>query len=271
MPPTADVLGRALIVPGLPTHKQPKENAFSRVQRVLARLGISTANEETQFRWKIQDSLASILASVSPLVEGTAEQRKVYRSGQLVPIITVRHPYHLRAAFDLLPQIPDSLGSERRFMELILSRILRRYAEMLSASKGTPFAFAHEAKEYFVGGVKLERQVKKVEDPDERLTYLQMICDNYFHGRYYYYFALMRRERLEQDSRMHFWYARACFFTARIDYRGELMPKANVHTLPSRNAVMFLLRRDKSVMERYRADAEFRDQTRRLANSFPKG
>ena len=47
MPPTADVLGRALIVPGLPTHKQPRENAFSRVQRVLARLGISTANEET--------------------------------------------------------------------------------------------------------------------------------------------------------------------------------------------------------------------------------
>jgi hypothetical protein len=266
-PPPVDLLSRALTVPGLPLHKQPKEHFSDRFQRFLNRLGIAVADEDAQLRWRIRDALNSVLASVSPRADPVGARGR--KGGPVA--ISVRHPYHLRAAFDLLPQIPDSLGGERRFLELILSRVLRAYGEQMSAARGVPFSFEAEAREFFIIGLKLERHIKKMDDADERLTALQIVNDSFFHGRNYYYYALLRRERLDAESRMHLWYARASFFLSRIDWRGELLDKANTRMLPPRSMMMFLVRRDRSVMDRYRADAAFRDKTKRLIDSFPKG
>lgn len=264
-PPPVDMLSKALVVGGLPLHKQPKLRFGDRLRRTLNNMGLVSGGEDAQLRWKVRDAVETVIASVALASELAASRdRKTERP------VSVRHPYHLRAAFDLLPQVPDHLGGDRRFLELILSRVLRAYAEQIAVARGIPFSFEAEAREFFILAMKLERQVKKIENSDELFSTLQIINDNYYHARYYYYFALMRRERLDPESKMHLWHARASFFLARLDWRGTLMPKANIRALPTRNAMMFLLRRDRSAMDRYRADPAFREKTKLLLDSFPK-
>lgn len=264
-PPPADMLPKALVVGGLPLHKQPKLHFGDRLRRTLNNIGLLSSGEDALLRWKVRDAAETVIASVVSAAEYAAlRDRKPDKP------ISVRHPYHLRAAFDLLPQVPDHLGLERRFLEVILSRVLRAYAEQIAAARGIPFSFEAEAREFFIIGMKLERQVKKIENSDELFSVLQIINDNYYHARYYYYFALLRRERLDPESKMHLWYARASFFLARLDWRGALLPKANLRALPNRNTMMFLLRRDRAAMDRYRADPAFRDKAKRLIDSFPK-
>jgi len=263
-PPPADLLGRALKVPGLPLHKGPRETFGERLQRAMNRWGLPVGDERARLRWKVRDATASAIASV--LSQPPGGQR---HTGEF-PIVSVRHPYHLRAAFDLLPLLPDDLAADRRFLELIFVRILRSYGEQISLARGMPFSFEAEAREFFVSGIKIERQIKRIDNEREYAGAIQMLNDSYYHGRYYYYFSLLRRERPDPESRLHLLYARASFFLARIDWQGKIQPRANLRALPSRATIQFLLHRDRSVTERYRADPAFRDQINRLIHSFPK-
>ncbi len=269
LPPPADVLGNPLTVPNLPTHKRPKETWRSRVSRLLARLNMGTGSVVARKRWKLQDTIASVLASVSPSVTLAERRGPQGRGGKAVPVIIVRHPYHLRHVLDMIPQLPSELAAERRFLELLMSRILRKYGEQMVAMKGGAFSFEHEAKEYFHAGFKLERQIKKVNNPDERFLALQSIYAIYFHGRQYYYYALLRRERLQPDNKLFMFFSRACYFMARIDWSGQLLDKPNPRSLPSRDEMMFYVQRDKTVLMRYRSDPDFQRQVKSVLEAFP--
>lgn len=269
LPPGPDILGNPLVVPNLPVHKQPKETLGSRIQRVMARfhLGHQTAN--TRLRWRIHDLVAMVIASVSASAKLNAEQRaKLKRRGSAVAPITVRHPYHLRHVFDLIPQIPDELAGERRFLELLMSRILKKYGEQMALVKGSAFSFESEAREYFFAGFKMERQIKKINSTDERFNALQSIYTAYFHGRNYYYYALLRREKMDPDNKLFMLFSRACYFMARIDWNGELTEKPNPRTLPSRGVIAFHVQRDKTVLARYRSDPEFQRQVKSVLEAF---
>lgn len=270
LPPPPDVLGNPLVVQNLPTHKLPKETWRSRVQRTLSRFRIGRQSAMTRLRWKLQDVTASVLASVSPAVTLHAERRaQARRNGAVVPVVIIRHPYHLRHVLDMLPQLPDAVGPERRFLELILSRILRKYGEQMGAVKGGSFSFEHEAKEYFYAGFRLEREIKKITNPEERFAALQNIYNAYFHGRNYYYYALLRRERLAPDNKLFMLFSRACYFMARVDWSGQLLDKPNPRSLPGRDEMMFYLQRDKTVIGRYRSDPDFQRQVKGVLDAFP--
>ncbi|MGQ9370825.1 hypothetical protein [Azospirillum sp. A39] len=267
LPPPADVLGNPLLVPNLPTHKLPKETWRSRMGRMMAQFHLGSQSAETRQRWKLQDTIASLLASVSASAVAGA---RAAPKGKGVPVVIVRHPYHLRHVFDLLPQIPSALGAERRFLELLASRILRKYGEQMSLIKGIPFSFENEAKEYFYAGFRLERQIKKISSPDERFAALQSIYTSYFHGRNYYYFGLLRREKMNPENKLFMLFARACYFMARIDWSGQLVDKPVPRLLPKRGDMMFYLQRDKVVLQRYRNDPDFQKQVRGVLDAFPE-
>lgn len=270
LPPPPDILGNPLVVPDLPTHKRPKEDWRSRLQRFLARLHLGNQSAQTKLRWKVQDTVASVIASVSPSASLLAERRSsAARKKSTVPVIVVRHPYHLRHVFEMIPQLPDALAPERRFLELLMGRILRRYGEQMALMKGSPFSFENEAREYFFAGFKLEKQLKNVTGTDERFAALQAIYVNYFHGRNYYYYALLRREKLALDNKLFMLFSRAVYFMARVDWNGEFLDKPNPRSLPSRDDVMFFVQRDKTVLTRYRSDQDFQRQVKSVLEAFP--
>ncbi|PWC55641.1 hypothetical protein TSO221_05080 [Azospirillum sp. TSO22-1] len=270
LPPADDVLGNPLVVQNLPIHRRPKETWRSRMSRFLSGLNLGNGSQTTRLRWKLQDTIASVLASVSPAVTLAERRGPQGRGGRAVPVIIVRHPYHLRHVFDMIPQLPQELGAERRFLEILASRILKKYGEQMSAMKGgVAFSFEHEAKEYFHAGFKLERQIKKVSSPDERFAALQNIYAVYFHGRQYYYYALLRREKLQPDNKLFMFFSRACYFMARIDWSGQLLEKPNPRSLPSRDEMMFYVQRDKTVLMRYRSDPDFQRQVKSVLEAFP--
>ncbi|HYG85779.1 MAG TPA: hypothetical protein VD978_05940 [Azospirillum sp.] len=269
LPPPADVLGNPLVVPNLPTHKWPKETWRSRVSRFFAQMNLGSQSATTRLRWKLHDTTASVLASVSRSVTLAERRGPAGPSGKAVSVVIVRHPYHLRHVFDMIPQLPAELAPERRFIELVMSRILKKYGEQMALIKGAAFSFEHEAKEYFHAGFRLEKQIKKITNPDERFAALQNIYAVYFHGRQYYYYALLRRERLQPDNKLFMFFSRACYFMARIDWSGQLLDKPNPRSLPTRDEMMFYVQRDKTVLMRYRSDPDFQRQVKGVLEAFP--
>ncbi|RUQ73004.1 hypothetical protein EJ913_10340 [Azospirillum doebereinerae] len=265
-----DVLGNPLVVPNLPTHKLPRQSFGDRLARTLSRFGLGSQSADTKLRWKLHDTIQATMASLSPAVTALAERRAPLKRKSLpVPVVVVRHPYHLRHVFELLPQIPATLALERRFLELLMTRALKRYGEQMSLTKGSPFSFEHEAREYFFAGFRLEKQLKKVNSPDERFATLQAIHTHYFHGRNYYYYALLRRERLDPDNKLFMLFARAIYFMARVDWNGELLDKPSPRGMPNRDELLFFVERDKSVMTRYRSDQDFQRQVKAVLEAFP--
>ncbi|MCG5242106.1 hypothetical protein [Azospirillum doebereinerae] len=270
LPPPIDVLGNPLVVPNLPTHKLPRQSFGDRLARTLSRFGLGSQSADTKLRWKLHDTIQATMASLSPAVTALAERRAPLKRKSLpVPVVVVRHPYHLRHVFELLPQIPATLALERRFLELLMTRALKRYGEQMSLTKGSPFSFEHEAREYFFAGFRLEKQLKKVNSPDERFATLQAIHTHYFHGRNYYYYALLRRERLDPDNKLFMLFARAIYFMARVDWNGELLDKPSPRGMPNRDELLFFVERDKSVMTRYRSDQDFQRQVKAVLEAFP--
>lgn len=270
LPPTNDILGNPLIVPNLPTNRLPKETLGSRIKRALSRLSMGGQSADTKLRWKLQDTIHATMASLSPSVTLVAEKRAPAKSKKsTVPTIVVRHPYHLRHVFEMLPQIPDTLMAERRFLELLMNRALKRYGEQMAMVKGSAFSFEHEAREYFFAGFRMEKAIKKINGSDERFAALQAIHTNYFHGRNYYYYALIRREKLAPDNKLFMLFARAVYFMARVDWNGELLDKPSPRAMPSRETMMFFVERDKSVVTRYRSDQDFQRQVKAVLEAFP--
>lgn len=271
LPPPADVLGNPLVVTDLPTHKMPKESLADRLMRLLAKMGLTGQSSDTQLRFKVQDLTATVMASVSPAVTLSPEARaKIKHSGRAAPVIIVRHPYHLRHIFDFLPKIPDSLGAERRFLELLLNRMLKKYGEQMALMKGSTFSFEAEAREYLHAGFRLERQLKKIQAQDERFNAMQIIYNSYFHGKNYYYYALLRREKIGPDSKLFMMYARAVYFLSRVEWNGNLLDKPNPRLLPDRGSIYFVLQRDKGVLELYRTDQNFQRQVKSVVEAFPE-
>lgn len=271
MPPAADVLGNPLVVTDLPMHKMPKDTLGDRMMRLLSRMGVVGQSSETQLRFKVQDMTATVMASVSPTVTLSPEARaKIKHSGRAASVIVVRHPYHLRHIFDFLPKIPDALGLDRRFLELLLNRVLKKYGEQMGLMKGSSFSFEAEAREYLHAGFRLERQLKKIQAQDEHFNAMQIIYNSYFHGKNYYYYALLRREKMAADGKLFMMYSRAVYFLARVEWNGNLLDKPNPRQLPDRASIYYILQRDKAVLEHYRTDQTFQKQVKSVVEAFPE-
>ena len=68
---------------------------------------------------------------------------------------------------------------------------------------------------------------------------------------------------------MFMMYCHSAHSLARLDWDGSLLEHAHVRRLPTREEVMFMFRRDRSVQERCAVDAGFQAQVRAMITSFP--
>ncbi|MBI1205661.1 MAG: hypothetical protein GC191_00070 [Azospirillum sp.] len=272
-PPEQDVLGNPLVVPKLPTHKLPKETWRSRFSRFLAHYHLGSQKSETRLRWKVYDTITAVMASVSPSdpsIASKSARRNGGRAGDATSIAKIRHPHQLKPAFEFTLNLPAHLANEAKFLELLLALILRKYGETMSGVQNHPFSFESEAKEYFNTAFKTERQLKNFNSPEERYAAIQNIYTNYYHGRLYYLYAVVRRERLREDSRLFSLLCRGAYFMARVEWNGELLDKPNTRMLPTRREILFHAQRDNAVLQHVKTDQEFSQQVQAMLKAFPE-
>lgn len=273
-PPEQDLLGNPLTVPDMPVRALPIHGWRARLSQFLAKRGIGRRVEERRLRWKAYEMAESLRLSVSPavtaMIEGTAVRPRFPGQNEPLPLMEIFHPYQLNYVIDFLLQLDEAgLIHERKYLELLLAKILQQYGETMVLISNKAFSFEHEARDYFYTAVRQESLLPRVTHADEIFASIQSIYNNYFHGSRYYVLALFRREKMAEENKLFFFYCRAIFFMARITWDGTILDKPPVRQLPQRDDLMFLARRDQTVMARYQAIPEFKAQVNGILTHFP--
>lgn len=261
-PPARDTLGTPLAVPKVPLNNRPNEVWQSRMKRFLVRNGMAAGSPADKMRWKLYDAIASVLiaiGAVSPESGGHPPTKK----------LKIYHPCDLKFAFDLVVSAPESLNREARYLELILGYVIKAYTDAMGTINKSAFLFEAEAREYFQAGYRAERLLKEMKEGVEAFNATQQAYTAYFHGRNYYLFSLVRREKRTAGTQLFSYYYRACHFIARVGWDGELLPKPNLRNLPNRATLLFHIQRDASVLDRFRSDRAFSDQMAAILKSLP--
>jgi hypothetical protein len=270
-PPARDVLAAPLVLPKLPKLDFPEEGLGERLDTFLSAIGLGGGGSERRLQRKAREMIRAIVVGVSGNGRRGRDAGGGFgrKPGAARWQVRVRHPYNLRPAFEMLVSLPDAHVLERRALELLLALILRRYEEALSEAIGRTFRFENEAREYFHSAFKIERIAKKMPDQNERAAALKNLYDSYYHGKNYYLYSLIARDKGENDGRMFMNYCRACYHIARTDLNGALLERANRRRLPARRVVLFHFRRDRSALLRARTDIDFANQLRQITAMFP--
>jgi len=274
-PPVEDVLGEPLRLARMPGYVLPKETVGSRVTMLLGQLGWTRPAEALRRLRRLQTTVATILASVSPpFASELAANGWLTRHRDLgrFRVTEVTHPYDLMDAFRLLLHLPDAMPldamKERRFLEVVLALVLRQYRTDMIRTSHPHFSFDAEAREFLIRGVRLEHDAKMVTDPNERLNMLQILHDSCYHGRNYYLFSLLSRERTVNDGRMFLMYCQVVRTLARLEWDGTMHEMPVLRRLPPRHEVLYLFRRDRSLKRRYLEDAEYMARVKALLATF---
>ena len=273
-PPTADVLRKPLALEKLPDYQVPRDGIFLKLSSLLGSLGWSSRGEQSQLI-QAQSATAIVMGSLSPRIareleaSGWRAQREAAPGRMRIGPIT--HPYGLMEAFRTLVRLSDKkLVKERRFLELVLAMVLRRYSDEMDAQALIRFSFETEAREQFLRSVRIERHLKKVTDKRVRQDLLQQLHDCYYNAKNYYMFSVISREKAPADGKMFMMYCHAAHSLARLNWDGSLLEHAHVRRLPTRGEVMFLYRRDRGAQERCAKDGDFQAQIKALVASFPE-
>ena len=272
-PPVDDVLRQPLAMDRLPAYEVPRNGIVLRLASLLGSLGWSSGGEQSQ-QVSAESATAVVMASLSPRIareleeSGWLAQRETPKGRSHIGPVT--HPYALMEAFRTLPRLSDpKVLKQRRFLELVLAMALRQYVDQLAIQSVAKFSFEAEAYGHFLRSVRVERHLKQVFDKTIRQDMLQQLHDSYYHAKNYYMFSLLSREKMSGDGKMFMMYCHSAHSLARLDWDGSLLEHAHVRRLPTREEVMFMFRRDRSVQERCAVDAGFQAQVRAMITSFP--
>ncbi|MEI8396377.1 MAG: hypothetical protein WCF85_16710 [Rhodospirillaceae bacterium] len=271
-PPPNDVLGAPLIIQKLPSINLQVETFGDVIAGVFSHFGTGMRNEERRQLWKLRQTIALVMASVSKHAEVKLEARGWFRRryGATQRVVKLVHPDQLRVAFDELMAAPEIIRRDRRALELLLGVALRKYMIELSASTGTKFSFEAEAREHCIKAYHDERLLDKVIDNYERIEALQNTYNKYFYVRNYYMYSLIAREKNSNDGKMFSMYCRSVFFMSRLEWDGSLAEHVNRRRLPLRDDVTFLIKRDRALQERYTREPDFAAQIKDVLSIFPK-
>jgi hypothetical protein len=276
-PPVEDVLGEPLVLERLPDYSVPHETLISRLIPLLGWFGRTAPVEALRRLRRLQTTIATTVASVSPVFA-----RELVASGWLsrhrdlgrFRVTEVTHPYDLMDAFRLLLHLPDTMPSdvikERRVLEVVLVLVLRRYRDEMVRTNHAHFTFDAEAREFLIRGIRLEQEMKVMTDPGERLSMVQLLHDSCYHGRNYYLFSVLSRERTANEGRMFMMYCHAVRILARLEWDGTLHEAPVLRRLAPRHEVLFLFRRDRSLKRRCVQDAEYLARVKGMVAAFPE-
>ncbi|MEI6557226.1 MAG: hypothetical protein WCO00_02380 [Rhodospirillaceae bacterium] len=274
-PPVADVLRKPVALERLPAYEVPRDGIFLKLSSLLGSLGWSSRGNEPSQRVRAQSATAIVMGSLSSRIgkeleaSGWLAQRET-PAGR-VRIGPITHPYCLMEAFRTLIRLTDAkVVKERRFLELVLAMMLRRYVEQMGEQSLVKFTFETEAREHFLRSVRIERALKKVSDKNTRQDLLQQLHDSYYHAKNYYMFSVVAREKAVSDGKLFMMYCHATHSLARLDWNGSLLEHAHVRRLPTRGEVLFLFRRDRCAQEHCGRDADVHGQIKALISSFPE-
>ena len=80
---------------------------------------------------------------------------------------------------------------------------------------------------------------------------------------------MISREQTANNDKMFSMYVRAVFFMSRLQYDGSLQESVTRRRLPLRREVMFRVKRDRALQNRYTKDAEFSAQIKNIITFFP--
>jgi len=254
-PPDRDVCASALLVPILPSLRLPQPTWRTGVKGLLIGLGFARPPIDDSEVMAAETMIKRVRTAIGP-VQRTPETRR-RRSHPGRGSQSVLHPYDLRDAFDLMLRLPDAMAAYRQALDRHLTALLSVHSETLQRQTQTPFQYAVEAREYFVAGLRQEALFHRLGGNDDRAHYAQEAYAGYVHGRWYYLFGLMRGEPLPVGSRMFQYFWRATTFLARISPGGALEEKPKRSNLPTRQAFLFFVRRDRHVQRQLGSNPDF--------------
>lgn len=269
--PLTDRLDEPLTLANLPIEPRRGETFLERVRGVAGALGLDLpARRRRANRRLVAAMMALVAVSVHPrgaaLLE-TSGWAKAARGAKRR--ISVYHPYALQQAIDLPPKLPAGLSADARSLEVLIAVVLRRYAVVLGHQLGGGFSFASEAREFFVAGNRLERLLTRTDVEEERAVTIQQIYRAYFHGRRYYEYSVLSREKSRGDPKVFMSYIRAIWFLARMQGDGTLRAQPAARALPSRRTLLYFISRDPAVQERARMDPAFSKKLATVLTGLP--
>ena len=270
--PAKDVLRAPLTVDTLPDIDLPRESISERLAALLFRKVLGYRESEYRTMCDLRQTTAAVMASVSKVAARELEDQGWsldQRGNGAQRVVRVTHPDRLQDAFLALLAAPEALSGDCHNLELVLAVVLRHYIKEMSDIIGTRFCFEAEAHSHGMLAYEQERQLKNVSDNHERMAILQQIYSAYSWSANYYLYSLISREQTANNDKMFSMYVRAVFFMSRLQYDGSLQESVTRRRLPLRREVMFRVKRDRALQNRYTKDAEFSAQIKNIITFFP--
>ncbi len=269
--PAVEAAPKTIMVSALPIESAPVVSIWRRLIGMLASFGLVTPDAEARAHRQAMRATALVVASICPSrfddwLDHTGAGSLVVGDG--VRGVRVHHPYDLLSAFELALVLPDRLAAECRFLEAALVQMLRAYADAKAGGRVAGFKFNDRTRVHFADGMRGERFARTAQ-PNERLELLQSAIAGFYHGGWSYVCAVLRREKSSDNGVLFLQYCRAQWFLARVDHDGTVRATPDPARLPRRRAVRFLARRDRAVVERAVAEAEFADRVNQMLKAFP--
>ncbi|MDE1145661.1 MAG: hypothetical protein PW843_03445 [Azospirillaceae bacterium] len=233
----------------------PQKSWRDQFRLFLQSSGLSTIPMMTRLRWQAHDVTEWLQASL--LGKGARAKRAA-----------VIHPVQLLPAMEFLMGLPLELDVERRMIQTLVGRALIDYRKRIGQEREKPFLFAREASHYFYEGFKDQQLIAKISSPSEQFFIVQRIYNNYYFFRLYYIASIISREPAEGANKLFSKFMRASFFLSTVQDDGTLAVKPSYRSLPPKDHVVFLAKRDNALQARLREDQGLRTELQSVLRYF---
>ncbi|MDG3443277.1 hypothetical protein [Nitrospirillum amazonense] len=232
----------------------PQKSWRDQVRLFLQASGLSTIPMMTRLRWQAHDTIEWLQASL--LGKGRAKR------------VAITHPVQLLPAMEFLMGLPPDLDVERRMIQTLVGRALIDYRKRISQEREKPLLFAREASNYFYAGFKDQQLISKVSAPSEQFFVVQRIYNNYYYFRLFYICSIISREPAEGANKLFSKFMRSSFFLSTVQDDGTLAAKPSYRSLPPKDHVVYLAKRDNALQARLREDSGLRTELQSVLRYF---
>lgn len=232
----------------------PQKSWRDQFRLFLQSSGLTTIPSHTRLRWQSHEVTDWLQGSL--LGKGRGKRA------------SVTHPCQMLGAIDFLMGLPSELDVERRMIHTLIGRGLIEYRKRISQVREKPMTFAREASNYFSLGFRDQSMISKVSSPGEQFQVVQNIYNNYYFFRSFYIFSIISREPMEAGNKLFSKFMRASFFLSTIQEDGTIAPKPSYRSLPPKDHVVFLAKRDGALQARLREDEALRNEMQTVLKYF---
>jgi len=253
-PVAADVLASPIRLTDVEYVVLPQKSWRDQMQVFLQSTGLSTIPSVTRLRWQSHDVIEWLQASL--LGRGRGKRA------------SVTHPVQLMNAVEFMMGMPGELDVERRMIHLLAGRAMVEYRKRMSQSRERPMLFAKEAANHFMAGFREQQLITKIGTPGEQFQTVQKIYTSYYFFRIFYICSIICREPPESGNKLFSKFMRASFFISTIQDDGTIAPKPSYRSLPPKEHVVYLAKRDMALQSRLREDEQLRAEMQSLLRYF---